>query len=331
MPDSLATIHEPEASVAPVKHAAAKTEKAKEQKAKAESKPEAKAEAKAAPGPEASREATAADTTSAAAPDSLHAIVNALEQRTCHETDAPRILHLRNATLGRMAYTEGILPEPRPQLPGYDSGVMTLLIVLFLIITGNFRHYSTFIKTFAQDLFTVRRRANVFDESHTMSETRVLLSLITLVCVCEGTLLFSALTFHGATIGAFTGVLMMSLLAAGYYCLQNLAYRTVGFLFAASADTTQWLRGFNASQSLLGLGLTIPALLSLFNPGMAPLLLSISIFMYGAARIIFISKGFRIFYDNYSSLIYFILYLCTLEIIPPVILYRLASYISLNF
>ncbi|WP_367617564.1 DUF4271 domain-containing protein, partial [uncultured Duncaniella sp.] len=31
---------------------------------------------------------------------------------------------------------------------------------------------------------------------------------------------------------------------------------------------------------------------------------------------------FRLFYDNFGSLLYFILYLCTLEIVPLVLIYR---------
>jgi len=294
-------------------------------------------EATARPKPKTVK-ASSIDTTSvteAMIPDSMAAETkvyrNALEQRTCHEVDAPKILHLRNATLGRVAYSEGIEPTPRPLLPGYDSGVMMLILALFLIISANFRHYSTFIKTFAQDLFTVRRRANAFDDNNTMSETRVLLSLVALVCVCEGILLYSSLSFSGSATSPFGGIGMLTVVSGLYYIWQLAAYRAVGFLFASPTDTSQWLKGFNASQSLLGLGLIVPALLTLFNPGLTPLLLSVSVFLYGVARVIFISKGFRIFYDNYTSLIYFILYLCTLEIIPPVILYQIASDISIKY
>ncbi|MDE6655263.1 MAG: DUF4271 domain-containing protein [Muribaculaceae bacterium] len=38
----------------------------------------------------------------------------------------------------------------------------------------------------------------------------------------------------------------------------------------------------------------------------------------------FIIKGFRIFYHKIWSLLYFILYLCTLEIVPLIILYLTA-------
>ncbi len=259
-------------------------------------------------------------------------IVNFLEQKKCHEVDAPRVQHLKNVTLGRVAYASGVEPEPVKPLPGYDSGIMCMMVVIFLVITANCRHYSTFIKTFATDLFSVRRRANAFNENHTVSETRVLLSLIVLTCVCEGILLYSAITSGGSQVaaGPFQSVGLLSLLAGIYYLWQLAAYRTVGYLFTKDYGATQWIRGFNASQSLLGLGLVIPAMVALFNPGLSPLLLSISVLFYVTARIIFVSKGFRIFYDNYSSLVYFILYLCTLEIIPPVIIYRIASSLTVT-
>lgn len=271
-------------------------------------------------------DSVAADTASAKI-----SIVNFTEMKKCHEVDGPRVLHLKNVRLGRVEYAGGIDPEPISPLPGYDSGVMCLLIVIFLIITANCRHYSTFLKTFATDLFSVRRRANVFDESRTMSETRVLFSLVMLVCVCEGILLFSAVSFQGVVAETFPAIGLLTLLSALYYGLQLHSYRLVGYIFSNKTDTMQWIKGFNASQSFLGLVLVVPTLLILFNPGMSVLLLSISVALYATARVIFISKGFRIFYDNYSSLVYFILYLCTLEIIPPVLIYRMALNLTIIY
>lgn len=258
--------------------------------------------------------------------------VNALEPKVCRDIDAPRIMNLRNVTLGRVPYTEGVMPEPRPLLPGYDSGFMTILVVLFLIIASNFRHYSTYVKTLSQNLFSVRDRAkSSFSPVHTTSELRVMLSLVALLCVCEGVLLYSYLMMSGNLLSPFVGVGLLTLLACAYYIVQIVAYRMVGYLFTSSQGASQWIKGFNASQTLLGLGLAIPALLVLFNPGLTPLLLAVSSVMYISARIIFISKGFRIFYDNYTSIAYFILYLCTLEIVPPLLLCRLASEIVLSY
>ncbi|MBD5185105.1 MAG: DUF4271 domain-containing protein [Bacteroides sp.] len=224
-------------------------------------------------------------------------------------------------------YRHGMAPEERPQLPGYDSGTMVLLLGVFVLIAANFRHYSTFLKTFANDLWSVRRRGNVFDD-HTVSETRIMGSLLLLACVCEGILAFGAVSAGlpaGSSMSIFPAIMTAVGVAVGYYVWQLAAYSITGYTFAAKSVRRQWLKGFNASQALLGLGLVIPAVMALFNPALSVTLAIIGAALYATARIIFICKGFRLFYDNFGSLLYFILYLCTLEITPVVILYKARS------
>lgn len=256
-----------------------------------------------------------------------------IDTTLCFESEAPSSAAEKAVTYqGVVPYTMGIPGQPRKQLPGYDSGVMTLLIGVFLLITVNFRHYSTFIKTFTQNLFSVRSRANAFDERSTVSETRVLVSLISLLCVCEGILLYDVMSIYHPlqTTRTFAAVGSLSLLAAVYYIWQLVAYNTAAYIFNTPQGRSLWIKGFNASQSLLGLTLAVPAVLSLFNPSLTPLLLSVSLVLYVMARLIFIFKGFRIFYKNSFSWLYFILYLCTLEIIPLILTYKAAIFIIHN-
>lgn len=251
---------------------------------------------------------------------------------TCRESQAPSSQREKAiCTIGAIPYTKGIEPIPRNELPGYNSGVMAILLGVFMIIALNFRHYTTFLKTFTQNLFSVRQRANVFDDHSTTNETRILVSLILLLCVCEGILLFTAVETTGIDIDNFAGIAMLSGVAATYYVAQLITYRTIGYVFTSRRRAVMWMKGFNASQSLLGITLAAPAVLALFNPGDATLLLTISACLYAIARFIFIYKGFKIFYNNSLALIYFILYLCSLEIIPIILIYKtsiiLSSYI----
>jgi hypothetical protein len=102
----------------------------------------------------------------------------------------------------------------------------------------------------------------------------------------------------------------------------------VGYAFADNEGRKQWLRGFNASQAFLGFGLAIPALVTVFYPAAATIMLQIATIMYILARLVFIFKGFKIFYHKISSLVYFILYLCTLEVIPLIFILYCAINIS---
>lgn len=235
------------------------------------------------------------------------------------ENDAPHQFII--VEKGSVNYFNGIEGVPRPELLGYNSGVMSILLAVFLCIALTFHNHTTFLKTFTQDLWSVRKRSNVF-EDHTVSETQILASLIMLVCVCEGVVLFSFFQPMGIPGGMFGSVSLMVGLAAVYYLWQLAAYSVTGYAFTDPVLAGRWIRGFNASQALLGLALAPPALWVAFNPGAWYWVGPVSVLLYLIARIIFICKGFRIFYDKFSSLVYFILYLCTLEIVPLVIIFR---------
>ena len=229
-------------------------------------------------------------------------------------------------TTGVVPYTLGLEPLERTQLPGYDSGVLCLLIGMFLLLSFNFRHYSTFLKNFLTDLLSTRRREGTF-EVNTFSETGVLVSVVLVACLSQGIIINAWLNgagLAGVIPGAFITIGGITLAGALYYLWQLAAYATVGYVFTDKVSARMWLKGFNASQALLAFMLFIPALAVLFNPGAATAVVTIGISAYILARFLFICKGFRLFYDNFGSLVYFILYLCTLEITPLVVVYRMA-------
>lgn len=248
----------------------------------------------------------------------------------CREYQAPTSAADRlTMTIGQVPYTKGIAPEARRQLPGYDSGVLCMIIGVFLLLAFNFRHYSTFLKNFSYDLWSVRRTDDSFGV-RTFSETGIQVSVVLLACLCEGIIINAAIIAGNVHVAVPTFPLIagLTLIAVVYYLWQLLAYRVVGYVFTDKISARQWLKGFNASQALLGLALAIPALFVLFNTEQAETVAIVGLVCYVLARLIFIFKGFRLFYDNFGSLLYFILYLCTLEIVPPFIIYRCIGFLS---
>ena len=223
------------------------------------------------------------------------------------------------------AYTAGVEPAARTRLPGYDSGVLVMLLVVFLFLSYNIGHYSTLLTNFGADLFSVRKRKDVF-EQHTYSETGLLISIVIMACFSEGILLNSALGGLGIVatqaLGVFGIIAGLTVIAIVYYLWQLLAYRFTGYLFTDRLSARMWLVGFNSSQALAGMLLVIPAVVVLFNPGAASVMVPIAAALYLITRLIFIWKGFRLFYDQIGSIVYFILYLCSLEIVPLVLIYR---------
>ncbi|MDE6196748.1 MAG: DUF4271 domain-containing protein, partial [Muribaculaceae bacterium] len=126
---------------------------------------------------------------------------------------------------------------------------------------------------------------------------------------------------------SFYGASAFMALMAAWYGFRYVAYRLVAFAFAGRESGRRWINGFMATQAYSGLLMIAPAFLLLYRPGWHDTLITISLSVYSAANLLFIAKGFRIFYRNFQSLLYFILYLCTLEIIPMFAIYRLSVYL----
>lgn len=246
----------------------------------------------------------------------------------CPEAEAPWSADEAAVTIkGKVGYYTGYAGVERVPLAGYDSSVMAMVIGVFLIMAFNFRHYSTFLKTFWSNIFTVRRRANAFDDRATVSETRVLLSLVLLLCLGEGIILYNSVNaITHSTQPPFRSICLLSGLALLYYVWQLAAYRITGYVFTTKRRAVSWFKGFTSSQALLGMMLAPIAILLLFMPGHTPVLAGVAASLYLTARLFFIIKGFRIFYHNSLSLIYFILYLCSLEIVPLICVFQIALY-----
>lgn len=224
------------------------------------------------------------------------------------------------------AWLSGKSGVERQHSGGSDSGLLTIITMLMVVMALNFKYCPRIFSNFTDELLSIRRRANVFDE-HTTNETRVLLLMIIEYTAACSLLLYAAINMQHPhdTSHIFKAVSMLMGLMAVYYVFQLAAYSYVGYLFTEKIRRQQWLRGFNASQSLAGLILLIPALITLFYPQATYYTLIVAASIYLLARIIFIAKGFRIFFNKITSIFYFILYLCTLEIIPALIVYHTAT------
>lgn len=239
-----------------------------------------------------------------------------------HEADAPTSsLASADYTVGTVPYSSGVEAIQRPDSLGVDSGVVSILVVMFLIVTFSFKHFISVYRSLFQDLYMVRKRENAFDE-HTAGESTTIMALSFQTALCQAILFFAALNIKTPTAEATTFPMLAGLTAMtlALFIFQLAAFRTIAYAFTEPFLGSQWIKGLKATQALMGFLLLIPALIVLFYPAAAPAMVTLAAIIYVAMRIMLIIKGFRIFYDNFLSLIYFILYLCALEIVPLLIL-----------
>lgn len=251
-----------------------------------------------------------------------------------HFEDAPAAVQRNDyrTTMRADVWQHGIMATERPVSLGENSMLATFIIVVIAAVTFSIGSFKRLIHTLPGDLWGIRQRENAFD-NRTVGEMRTYLLIILLLCLSEGILMLTAAISSGAAIAPshmFATTLYLSGLAAAYYMFQIVAYASVGYAFTDKRMASQWLRGFNASQALMSMLLVIPALLTLIYQASASAVIPIAIAIYIGTRLVFIFKGFRIFFDNILSLLYFILYLCALEITPLCVVASLAQDILSN-
>lgn len=217
------------------------------------------------------------------------------------------------------------------------SWVYLLLFTIFFLACTRVRGNFKFAGAFLRDVVDVRERENMFDA--TVRETSfmilaVLLSACSLgVLLCVGVRLYGNQLIPAAQIPdislEYEGILIpmgvCMAISCAYMALMWLSYYFVGMVFSDSLHTKMWVRGFTSSMAL-GAAFFLPlALVVLAYPQFSRQIILIGLIMLILVKIVFIVKGFRIFFTESSLWVVFLYYLCSLEIIPMTITFGLAS------
>lgn len=233
------------------------------------------------------------------------------------------------------AYTVKTLPEVQKPIGHWWSAGMSWiylgLAVLFCVIGIRFKNNTRYLSALVSDLTDTRLRHNAFDD--TVRETSILVLLNVLWAACAGIFLWQAVKLFHPLIPGFSfsipdnqagGIAICMGVAAAYLILINFAYLTVGNVFSDSGKTKLWMKGAGAATGLQTFLLFPLALLLLGYQAWAPIILILAASVFAIGKIVFLFKGFRIFFNQISSWLLFLYYLCSLEIVPLILTYLAA-------
>lgn len=222
--------------------------------------------------------------------------------------------------------------------PDYMSWVYIGLMAIFCTVCFCMHNSPRYWKAVLSDLVDIRERNNVFDE--TVRETTFLVLLNLLWVASAGVLLWNgiiqwvpkspadSLGISGnpaAGIGICAGICLL-------YCgVMLVAYWVSGSVFTDSRHAGMWVRGAAAANAVGAVVLFPLALLVQVRPEWTYILLIIAICTFIMGKIMFILKGFRIFFNQSSSWLLFLYYLCSLEIVPLLLTFVLTLHICVNW
>ncbi|MCM1153088.1 MAG: DUF4271 domain-containing protein [Muribaculum sp.] len=211
-------------------------------------------------------------------------------------------------------------PKARTTYYGAESWVMVGLVVLIVAVSLRVRSNRKYLAALLADITDVRERQNLFDD--TVRESFLLILLNVLWSCCAGVMLYGGISIYTELAAGLDKGLGMGVCAgvtACYTAVMSLAYWVVGNVFSNKTHTSLWIKGFLAEQGL-SVGLLLPlALLVISYPAWTPILVIIALNVFGMGKIVFIWKGFRIFFTEMRSWLLFLYYLCSLEIVPLIL------------
>lgn len=231
--------------------------------------------------------------------------------------------------------------EGKPVIPevwkwGGMSWVYLAITVMFCAICLKFKGNSRYMKAIFNDLTDTRLRNNVFDE--TVRETSLVILMNVMWTFNAGVLLWNAVKlFSGVYVQAsevlmdprsFTincpewiGIGVCTGVCGAYLVVMTIAYWLVGNIFSDRHKTRLWVKGSAASTSLETMLLFPLSLLALVYPEWMSAILWTGAGVFVTGKLVFLYKGFRIFFAEISSWMLFLYYLCSLEIVPLILTY----------
>ncbi|MEN9918941.1 MAG: hypothetical protein RL662_1377 [Bacteroidota bacterium] len=258
------------------------------------------------------------------------AIKDSIMQRDLYTIDQNTSMYFsvdtlkQNQTIHNIELQAGHEGVKRPFTLERDDGVFALLLVCFILFTRIYKGQFSFFKENLSLLFTSHKNLNNFSETTTTEfwfnfilifQTILLTSIVLFDSLFEsGTYAIPTNSFY--TISLFTLTLFVFLL------IKYFIYRFSGYLFYTHGGMDVWLRNYAIVVEMMGIIAFIPTLMLVYSQYYHEYLLIFFYILFGVSRLILFYRLITFFFKENVNFLFLIAYLCSLEIIPYIILYQ---------
>ncbi len=242
--------------------------------------------------------------------------------------DTVEVIPGETLTQGFVMETEGntaweAAPEPNDGMSWIYAGLLAIFVIVCLRMSRTRRYIAALISTITE----VRRRNNLFDD--TIRESSFLILADILWVLSAGVILYGALVRWqplSVTVNAEPVSIALCMgVTAVYALLMDLTYYVVGAIFSDRHLSAMWVKGNRAVHALEAFLLLPVALVYLCVPQWSTITLYCGLGVIALGALVFICKGFRIFFSEITSWMLFLYYLCSIEIVPIVLAYTAAQ------
>ncbi len=217
-----------------------------------------------------------------------------------------------------------ILPERKIERnsPDWQMGIFILSLILLGSVRLFFNKYLGQLLSSTVNYVTASR---MFRE-RSVSLVHASFRLDIMFYIVAGLFIYHTVDVFGARLPQ-PGIIAYLILVGGvlgYFSLKKLIYYLQGNIFRATPETLEFLFNMNMYNRVTGLFLLPVSLIVAFTPLSKPeLVIYAGLFIIFIFYILLILRGVKILMKKHFSIFYLILYLCTLEILPLLYIYKL--------
>lgn len=221
---------------------------------------------------------------------------------------------------------EGIAHVVHPSSADWVFLVLFAQFILLCIVFA--RSYGWVLGTIAS-FFKVKERESLFSKSTIIDVQSRFILLFFALSVYSFFIIFALLPptidFGFKLYGAIIGVSIVFML------FKYLTSLIIGYVFTAAVDTRNAQKGFADAFNLLAVALYPLLLFSFYSDfGDHHYIRILTAIMLAVAYLLFVIKLFQIFYHKIVTSFYILLYLCTLEIVPLIVLFEVYKIVIKN-
>ncbi len=226
---------------------------------------------------------------------------------------------------------KGMAGDPVPYQFRTDSVVTSLIMLSFFCMVWVISRSRRYLQLQLKQFFRQRQRENLFVE-RTQTEMRGQVSLIFQTCFLLGVLFFDFTQENQTQVFNLVSPYLLLGTSVGicciYYLLKISLYSFINNVFFTARQRAQWTQAYLLS--VLGLGvmlLPVTLLVVYFDLSYENMYVCVLILLI-LDKLLLIYKSFTIFFGYTFGWVHLILYFCTLEIVPLLMLFRIIAYVN---
>lgn len=226
-----------------------------------------------------------------------------------------------------MPADNGMQGEAMPYKLVSDSNVMTAIMLGFLLIVIALQNEKNgVIRIFRNCISASSDRTNLFDENYSTTSNIPTILLCGVAGVMGGMLIYHYFSYsnpdfflkvnHTLMMTVYVGLLLAYLIA------KWIMYSFIDWIFFDKEKSKLWIGNVFNIIAALGFTLFPTALYIVFLDSEFHLSAKIILIIIFISKILLFYKCFRYFFCSFYGALHLILYFCTLEIIPDLILWK---------